>query len=85
MSFKTIKAQVQDVNIGDISELRGNAQIVRDEPLDAFVDFDIQSNDEAVTSNGRMAITFLDDSVVKLTEHSQLLINEYVFNHDPSK
>lgn len=85
MSFKTIKAQVQDVNIGDISELRGNAQIVRDEPLDAFVDFEIQSNDEAVTSNGRMAITFLDDSVVKLTEHSQLLINEYVFNPDPSK
>ena len=32
-----------------------------------------------------MAITFLDDSQVKLTEHSQLLINEYVYDPDPSK
>ena len=32
-----------------------------------------------------MAITFLDDSKVKLTEHSQLLINEYVYDPDPSK
>tara|TARA_Y100001937_G_scaffold125132_1_gene191274 strand:+ start:1418 stop:2488 length:1071 start_codon:yes stop_codon:yes gene_type:complete len=85
VSFKTIKAQPQDASIGDISELRGNAKIVRDEPLDAFVDFDIQSNDEAITSNGRMAITFLDDSIVKLTEHSQLLINEYVYNTNPAK
>ena len=82
---KTTKVLAQDANIGDISELRGNAQIVRDEPLDAFVDFDIQSNDEAITSNGRMAITFLDESVVTLTEHSKLVVNEYVYDPDPSK
>ncbi len=85
MSFKTIKAQQQDASIGDVSELRGNAKIIRDAPLNAFVDFDIQSNDEAITSNGRMAITFLDDSIVRLTEHSQLLINEYVYNPNPAK
>lgn len=85
VSFKTIQAQQLPANIGDISELRGNAQIVREEPLDAFVDFDIQSNDEAITSNGRMAITFLDDSIVKLTEHSQLLINEYIYDPNPAK
>jgi len=32
-----------------------------------------------------MAITFLDDSQVKLTEHSQLLIDEYIYDPDPSK
>ena len=85
MWSKTTKVLAQDANIGDISELRGNAQIVRDKPLDAFVDFDIQSNDEAITSNGRMAITFLDDSTVRLTEHSQLLIDEYIYDPDPSK
>jgi|TARA_R100001015_G_C4609996_1_gene165325 hypothetical protein len=85
VSFKTIKAQVQVANIGDISELRGNAQIIRDLPLDAFIDLNIQSNDEAVTTNGRMAITFLDDSIVKLTEHSQLLINEYIYDPNPAK
>ena len=32
-----------------------------------------------------MAITFLDDSTVRLTEHSQLLIDEYIYDPDPSK
>jgi hypothetical protein len=82
---KTTKVQAQAVDIGDISELNGSAQIVRNEPLDATLEFAIQSNDEAITSNGRMAITFLDDSTVKLTEHSQLIIDEYIYDPDPSK
>ena len=32
-----------------------------------------------------MAITFLDESTVKLTEWSQLLIDEYIYDPDPSK
>jgi hypothetical protein len=82
---KTTKVQAQAANIGDISELNGSAQIVRDKTYNANLDFAIQSNDEAITKNGRMAITFLDDSVVKLTEHSQLLIDEYIYDPDPSK
>ena len=85
VSFKTTKVQAQAADIGDISELNGSAQIVRDKPLDAELKFAIQSNDEAITTNGRMAITFLDDSTVKLTEHSQLLIDEYIYDPDPSK
>ena len=85
MSFKTIKAQALPADIGDISELNGSAQIVRDKPYDANLKFAIQSNDEAITKDGRMAITFLDDSTVKLTEHSQLLIDEYIYDPDPSK
>ena len=85
VSFKTTKAQAQAANIGDISELNGSAQIVRDKPYVADLDFAIQSNDEAITTNGRMAITFLDDSQVKLTEHSQLIIDEYIYDPDPSK
>jgi len=85
VSFKTTKAQAQAADIGDISELNGSAQIVRDKPYVANLDFSIQSNDEAITTNGRMAITFLDDSIVKLTEHSQLIIDEYIYDPDPSK
>jgi len=83
--FKTTKAQAQAADIGDISELNGSAQIVRDKPYDANLKFAIQSNDEAITKDGRMAIKFLDDSTVKLTEHSQLLIDEYIYDPDPSK
>jgi hypothetical protein len=82
---KTTKVQAQAVNIGDISELSGSASVVRDIPYNASLDFVIQTNDEAITNNGRMAITFLDDSQVKLTEHSQLLIDEYIYDPDPSK
>ena len=85
MLSKTIKVQAQAVDIGDISELNGSAQIIRDKPYNANLKFAIQSNDEAITSNGRMAIKFLDDSTVKLTEHSQLLIDEYIYDPDPSK
>ena len=84
-SFKTTKVQAQAVDIGDISELNGSAQIVRDKPYDANLKFAVQSNDEAITTNGRMAITFLDESIVRLTEHSQLLIDEYIYDPDPSK
>ena len=85
VSFKTPKAQAQAANIGDISELNGSAQIVRDKPYVADLDFAIQSNDQAITSNGRMAIKFLDESIVILTEHSKLIIDEYVFDPNPSK
>jgi hypothetical protein len=73
------------VDVGNISELTGLAQIVRDKPYQAKESFNIQQNDEAITTNGRMAIRFLDDSQVKLTEHSQLTIDEYIFDPNPSK
>ena len=82
---KTTKAHQQVVDIGGVSELNGKAQVLRDKPYDASIDFAIQSNDEAITTNGRMAITFLDDSTVRLTEHSQLYIDEYIYDPDPTK
>jgi len=85
VSFKTTKVQASVADIGDVSELNGSAQIVRDKPYEANLKFAIQSNDEAITKDGRMAITFLDNSTVKLTEHSQLLIDEYIYDPDPSK
>lgn len=84
VSFKTIAEQQPAVDVGNISELNGSAQVVRDQPYSAELKFNIQQNDQAVTTNGRMAITFLDDSKVKLTEHSQLTIDEYIFDPNPS-
>ena len=84
VSTKTIKAQqLPALDIGDISELNGNAEIVRDKPYTAELEFAIQQNDQAVTKDGRLAIKFLDDSQVKLTEYSELVIDEYIFNPDP--
>ena len=74
--------------IGEISELKGNGEITRVNSSEAFtaqLDSDIFSFDDVRTGNGRLAIEFLDDSVVKLTEHSKLIIDEYIFDPDPSK
>ena len=78
-------AQAPVASIGDISELTGTAEVIRDEPYGAVLDFDIQQMDDVRTSAGRVAITFLDDSIVKLTEHSKLVITKYVFDPDPTK
>ena len=83
-SFKVTVVQAQAVDIGDVSELTGNAQVLRDKPYKAELDFNIQQNDNVETSNGRIAIKFLDDSTVKLTEHSQLTIDEYIYDPNPS-
>ena len=71
--------------IGEISELRGNGEIQRldsEESLTAEIASDIFSFDDVRTGQGRLAIKFLDDSVVKLTEHSKLIIDEYIFDPD---
>jgi|TARA_R100000030_G_scaffold12493_2_gene8343 hypothetical protein len=85
VSFKTTAAQAQAASIGDITELKGYGQVVRDQAYPAEIDFDIASNDEVQTRAGRVAITFLDDSTVKLTEHSQLLIDKYIYDPNPDK
>ena len=71
--------------IGNISELNGTAQVLRDQTYSAELSFAIQQNDVATTQEGRMALTFLDDSKVRLTEFSQLKITKYIFDPDPSK
>ena len=85
VSFKMTKVQAQVANIGNITELTGSGRIVRDEPYKALLAFDINSYDNVQTSNGRIGITFLDDSQVKLTEHSELIIDEFIYDPDPSK
>ena len=74
--------------IGGISELTGNGEITRvdsSEALTAELNSDIFSYDDVRTGKGRLAIQFLDDSIVKLTEHSKLIIDEYIFDPDPNK
>ena len=74
--------------IGEISELRGNGEVLRStggDKLLAELSLGIFSNDDVRTGNGRMALTFLDDSVLKLTEHSKIIVDEYIYDPDPKK
>jgi hypothetical protein len=78
-------AQLQAADIGSITELKGAGQVVRDDVFQAELKFGIESYDNVKTANGRVGITFLDDSKVRLTEHSQLIIDEFIFDPNPSK
>jgi hypothetical protein len=84
-SFKMTAAQALPVDIGKVSELNGNAQIIRDDAYGVTMAFPVQQMDDVRTAAGRVGITFVDDSVVRLTEHSKLVITEYIFNPDPDK
>ena len=74
--------------IGAISEIKGNGEILRENQPDkllAELALDIFSNDDIRTGNGRIAIQFIDDSVIRLTEHSKVIIDEYIFDSNPEK
>ena len=74
--------------IGAISEIKGNGEILRQNQPDkllAELALDIFSNDDIRTGNGRIAIQFIDDSVIRLTEHSKVIIDEYIFDPNPEK
>lgn len=83
VSNKTMGEQVPRADVGNVSELNGVARIVRDEPVEASLEANIKSYDTLETSNGRMGITFLDDTQIRLTEHSQVLVDEFVFDPNP--
>ena len=66
--------------IGEISELKGNGEISRKDSTDSLIAelaSDIFSFDTVKTGNGRMAVEFLDSTILKLTEHSRNVMNKY--------
>ena len=83
--IRTIKAQQLDVDIGSITELNGNTRVVRDKPYESAIDFSLNSMDKLETAKGRMGVTFRDDTLIKLTENSTVILDEFVFDPNPSK
>ena len=77
-----------NAQVGEITELRGIGEVVRQDTTDSLtaeLDLDIASYDDVRTGNGRLAISFLDDSVLRLTEHSKIVIDDFVFDPDPAR
>ena len=75
----------QAVDIGSITELKGNTRVVRDKPYESVIDFSLNAMDRLETSNGRMGVMFRDDTTIRLTEHSNVVIDKFVFDPNPSK
>ena len=77
-----------NAEVGLITELRGNGEVVRQNTTDklaAELELGIASYDDIRTGDGRIAIEFLDSSIVRLTEHSKIIIDEYIYDPSPAK
>ena len=67
--------------IGAVTEGKGNGEIIREKSkLDAKLNTSVESMDVISTANGVFGITFKDDTKVKVTEHSKLVIDDFVYD-----
>ena len=72
--------------IGDIILQTGNAVIEQDgEDVKAEDDLDIFQYNTVKTGKGKVAIGFIDDTRVDVTEHSKLIIDEFVYDPNTKK
>jgi len=80
--FTTVYAD----SIGDIIEQTGLTALTRNQQdIETFVNQEILLYDLLNTGNGRLAIEFLDQSNLRLTEHSRVLIDEVIYDPNPDK
>ena len=69
--------------IGEVTELKGSGSIKRDSSR--FIvqqDASVEMDDYIQTAKGVVGITFDDDTEVRVSEHSELIIDDFVY--DPS-
>ena len=71
-----------NTSIGDVTLSKGNSVIEREDKNEVQVekDLDVFSYDTVKTGKGQVAIEFLDDTRVDITQHSKLIIDEFVYD-----
>ena len=83
MSLFSSAALALAPDAGNIGKIKGSGVLERN---GAVVTGDtgvgVKSMDTAVTANGQMQIDFVDETRVDITEHSRLLIDEFVYDPD---
>lgn len=73
-------------DIGSITEFSGSATIKRGkETITAQKGTQIAQNDKIETKNGKLKIVFKDDTQVSVTEHSSLVIDDFVYDPKSGK
>lgn len=80
--FLAIQAQA---NIGSVTDFTGSAAIERDEGFEIYdveKDLGVEMMDVVATAMGKVRIEFLDETLVDVTEHSRLIIDDFVYDPD---
>tara|TARA_R110000868_G_scaffold290797_2_gene550977 strand:+ start:747 stop:1805 length:1059 start_codon:yes stop_codon:yes gene_type:complete len=81
----TLAPLAAESKIGSITELKGTGSVVRKSPIPAKLQLGIEMRDDIRTGNGRIKIDFLDGSILRVTEQSKVIIDEFVYDSNPSK
>ena len=77
---------VRSESIGDVTLSKGNSVIDRqdgEKDIKVEKDLDVFSYDTVKTGKGQVAIEFLDETRVDITQHSKLIIDDFVY--DPNQ
>lgn len=83
LSISVTPAALAD--IGSVTQARGNSEVVKKATkVPTRLQLPIAKMDRVQTGNGRVEIKFIDDSTVKVTEHSKLVIDDFVYSGKPS-
>jgi hypothetical protein len=70
-------------NIGLVTDFTGSAAIERDEGFEVYDvenDLGVEMMDVIATAKGKVRIEFLDETLVDVTEHSRLVIDDFVYD-----
>jgi len=73
-------------SIGNVDQVEGNGVIDRDK-IDITIEEElpIEQYDTVKTGNGKVGILFVDDTRVDVTQHSKLIIDEFVYDPNTKK
>ena len=70
--------------VGKVTEQTGPTEILRDrKSISSSVNTTVEMNDTVSTARAKAELTFEDKTTVKLTEHSKMIIDDFVY--DPKK
>lgn len=84
--FSTTLPVRANIDAGEIGKIRGSGVLERGgDVLTGSTGVSVQSMDTAVTAKGQMQIDFIDETRVDITEHSRLLIDEFVYDPNAGK
>ena len=73
-------------SIGSVDQVEGNGVIDRDSTdITIEQELPVEQYDTVKTGNGKVGILFVDDTRVDVTQHSKLIIDEFVYDPNTKK
>ena len=73
-------------SIGQVDQVEGNGVIDRNKTdITIEQELEIEQYDTVKTGNGKVGILFVDDTRVDVTQHSKLVIDEFVYDPNTKK